>query len=160
MRNALVRTTSISANCVLSNRQLVRIIELTVVILLCCTFSGCSDGRPKRVAVSGKVLLDGKPLTKGVVQFVPNDSRQSAGKLDENGNFTLSCYEQGDGVVLGAHRVVVISREVVNGTSIRWLAPPKYADVRKSDLSFEITEPTEDLVIELTWNGGKPFIQR
>ena len=37
--------------------------------------------------------------------------------------------------------------------------PPKYADFRESGLVFTLTEPTDDLKIELTWDGGKPFVQ-
>lgn len=123
--------------------------------------AGCSDGRPTRVAVSGKVLIDGKPLTKGIVQLVPEGSRPAAGKLDSEGRFTLTSYDDdvGDGVVLGTHRVMVVAKEMLSESKAKWLAPPKYADLRSSGLSVEITEPTDDLTIELTWNGGKPFVQ-
>ena len=131
------------------------VLPLTVLLL----FSGCGDGRPTRVAVSGKVLIDGQPLTQGIVQFVPEDSRPAAGKLDAEGNFTLTSYDGDDGVVLGTHKVMVAAKEMVSETRAKWLAPPKYADFRQSGLSFEITEPTDDLVIELTWDGGKPFIK-
>ncbi|MGI9429121.1 MAG: hypothetical protein ACR2NM_10715 [Bythopirellula sp.] len=120
---------------------------------------GCDDGRPDRVKVSGKVLIDGEPLTQGIVQFVPDGARPAAGKLDQDGRFTLTCYDGGDGVVLGTHKVMIAAKEVLGESKVRWLAPPKYADFRNSGLSYEISEPTDDLVIELTWNGGKPFVQ-
>ena len=121
--------------------------------------AGCGDGRPARVAVSGQVLIDGKPLTVGNVKFVPSGSRPSSGRLDESGRFALTCYDGEDGIVPGVHRVQINSMEVLDDSKVKWLAPPKYADFRNSGLSFDITEPTDDLTIELTWDGGKPFVQ-
>jgi hypothetical protein len=121
--------------------------------------SGCGDRRPARVPVSGRVLIDGKPLTVGNVKFVPDGSRPSSAKVDAQGRFTLTCYDGEDGVVLGRHRAQISAMEVISGSKVRWLAPPKYADFRTSELEFEITEPTDDLKIELTWDGGKPFVQ-
>lgn len=128
-------------------------------LLVSAALLGCSDGRPARVNVSGQVLIDGKPLTVGNVKFVPEGARPSAGKLDESGRFTLTCYDGGDGVVPGRHRAQISAMEVIGPSKVRWLAPPKYADFRTSELEFEITEPTDDLKIELTWDGGKPFVQ-
>jgi hypothetical protein len=121
--------------------------------------AGCGEGRPDRVAVSGRVLIDGQPLTVGNVKFVPDGARASSGKLDAEGKFTLMCYDGGDGVVPGRHRAQISAMEVISASKVKWLAPPKYADFRTSELEFEITEPTDDLKIELTWDGGKPFVQ-
>jgi len=133
--------------------------RILAVLLLMFPVGGCDDGRPDRVTVSGKVLIDGQPLTKGIVQFVPVGARPSAGKLDQNGHFTLTCYDGDDGIVPGTHRVMIAAKEVISESKVKWLAPPKYADFRSSGLSFEITKPTDDLTIELTWDGGKPFVQ-
>jgi len=121
--------------------------------------SGCGDKRPDRVQVSGHVLIDGQPLTVGNVKFVPSGARASSGTLDGEGKFKLTCYDGGDGAVPGRHRVQISSMEVISASKVKWLAPPKYADFRTSGLEFEITEPTDDLKIELTWDGGKPFVQ-
>jgi hypothetical protein len=97
----------------------------------------------------------------GNVKFVPNGSRPSAGTIDAQGKFKLTCYGGEDGVVPGLHRAQVSALEVIGG-KVKWSAPPKYSDFRTSDLSFEITEPTDDLTINLTWEGsppGKPFIE-
>ena len=123
--------------------------------------AGCSD-RPDLVAVSGSVLIDGQPLTTGNIKFVPDRARASWGTIDQSGRFTLSCYEKDDGAVPGKHRVQISALEILKGNKAKWLAPPKYADFRTSQLEFEITEPTEDLKVNLTWKGsppGKPFVQ-
>lgn len=130
---------------------------LSALSFLCLL--GCGDGRPDRVKVSGQVLIDGKPLTTGNLKFVTEGARPSTARLDEQGRFTLMCYDGDDGVVPGKHRVQVSSFELVSASKVRWLAPPQYADFRSSRLEYEITEPTDDLKIELTWGDGKPFVQ-
>ena len=130
-------------------------LPLTVVALV-----GCSDGRPGRVSLSGQVLIDGKPLTYGSVRFVPNDARPSVAKLDAEGRFTLSCYGEKDGIIPGVHRVQVNAAEWISDNQRKWHAPPKYFRFQTSGLTQEISESTESLVINLTWDGGKPFVER
>lgn len=155
--NIRVRTMAVSARRIeLGARWL---ISTVLYLVVTTTLVGCSDGRPTRVAVSGTVLIDGQPLTRGIIQFVPEGTRPAAGKIDEQGRFTLTSYDGGDGVVLGTHRVMVAAKEMVGESKAKWLAPPKYADFRKSGLTVEVTEPTDDLTIELSWDGGKPFVK-
>lgn len=134
---------------------------LLVLVCALAGTAGCSDGRPERVPVSGQVLIDGMPLTKGFVRFTPPDSRAAAGSLDEDGHFTLTCFEPGDGAVLGTHRITVIARESIGQELLKWYAPKKYADPATSGLMQEITGPTDSVEIELTWAGAKgPFTER
>ena len=74
------------------------------------------------------------------------------GRLDENGRFRLTYYETGDGAIVGAHRIAVLAHGVVGGTKVKWHAPLDYAT---SGLTEEITEPTDSLIIILTWNRRK-----
>ena len=139
-------------------------IGLTLIVLLClvAVLSGCSDGRPRRVRVSGTVLIDGQPLTFGNIIFMPQGARPSSAKLDENGHFKLSCYDakgDGDGAIPGKHKVAISSSKPIPGNKVQWYAPKKYADFRTSGLEFDITEPTDDLTINLSWDGGKPFVE-
>ena len=119
---------------------------------------GCGDGRPARVAVSGQVLIDGEPLQQGNIKIVPEGARPSAGTIAEDGRFTLTCYDGNDGVVPGTHRVQISASELLDGSKVKWWAPKKYSDFRRSELVYEISEATDDLKIEITWDGGKPFI--
>jgi hypothetical protein len=146
-------------NQLIKSYWLPTILRDVVCLLVLVLTAGCSDGRPQRVTVSGQVLIDGQPLTIGNVKFVPQGARPSSAKLDNNGRFTLTCYDGGDGVVPGKHRAQISAMEIMSPTTVKWLAPPKYADFRTSELEYEITEPTDDLMIELTWDGGKPFVQ-
>jgi hypothetical protein len=134
-------------------------LKVSISLLFCLWLLGCGDGRPTRVPVSGQVLIDGKPLTKGSIRFLSQHSRASGGVLDKDGRFVLSCYENGDGAVLGTHQVEVVANERVDATRMRWYAPKKYVDSNLSGLQQAITGPTDSLVINLTWSGGKPFIE-
>ena len=134
--------------------------RLPWLFVLLTVLIGCSDGRPERLLVSGQVLIDGEPLSYGYIRFVPQGARPSGGKLDEQGRFTLSCYGENDGIVPGVHRVAVNSAEWLNAKERKWHAPPKYFRYRTSGITQEITGPTDSLVVNLTWDGGKPFVER
>jgi hypothetical protein len=51
-----------------------RVLSVLVLTGLCLGLCGCGDAGPRRVAVSGTVLVDGAPLPKGAVQFAPADN--------------------------------------------------------------------------------------
>jgi len=131
-------------------------IRLTVILALVV---GCGDGRPRRVPVAGKVLIDGKPLTYGDVKFVPEDARPSSGKLDSNGRFTLTCYDGDDGAVPGLHRVGISASEIKHDQTT-WHAPIKYANFRTSGISVQIDGPTDSLVIELGSDGRQATVRQ
>jgi hypothetical protein len=133
----------------------------TLLLLLgSLVIMGCGDGRPTRVPVSGTVLIDGQPLGRGNIKFVPADGRPSAGKIAADGSFTLTCYDGNDGALLGQHRVQVASNRIISDSQIEWFAPPEYADFRTSGITVEVTEPIDDVKIELTWGNRKgPYIQ-
>ena len=42
---------------------------------LCLSLVGCGQDGPPRVAVSGTVMLDGEPLSSGMIHFVPTDQQ-------------------------------------------------------------------------------------
>ena len=134
--------------------------KLFMIVGMAAVLTGCGDGRPERVPVSGRVLIDGKPLKYGSVMLVPEGARPSTGRLDEQGRFTLSCYDRNDGVVRGRHRVAVTAAEPLGENACRWLAPPKYSDHRTSGLQVEIDAPTDSLCIDLTWSGGAPYVEK
>jgi hypothetical protein len=120
---------------------------------------GCNDGRPRRVPVSGQVLIDGQPLSCGDLKFVPEGARPSYGKLDSNGRFTLTCYDGNDGVVPGLHRVGVSASEVKQDQTT-WHAPIKYANFRTSGITVQIDRATDSLVIELGSDGRQATVRQ
>lgn len=128
--------------------------------LVCCllTAMGCGDGRPGRVPISGQILIDGKPLEKALVRFVPSEGRSSLGQTDSDGRFTLTCYEKNDGATLGKYRVSIIALTSLSGDRVLARVPKKYTTADTSELEVEIQEARDDVEIKITWDGGKPFI--
>lgn len=132
----------------------------TLMGALTVNLAGCGDGRPTRVPVAGKVLIDGQPLEHGFVQVIPAGDRAAVGTLGPGGAFRLTTYEPNDGCVPGNHAVAVIGMESIDGASQRWHAPKKYASPETSNLTVDIQEPTDSLEINLSWEGGAPFVER
>ena len=123
--------------------------------------AGCGDGRPTRVPVSGKVMIDGQPLTRGAIRFKPADGRVATGEIGPDGAFTLSTFEPGDGAAVGTHAVTVHASEELEANAIRWHVPKKYQRASTSELTQTIDGPTDAVVIELTWDGQQgPFVEK
>jgi len=120
--------------------------------------AGCGQSL-ERVPVSGQVLIDGKPLTTGEITVSPSGKRAAFGNIDSEGRFQLATYEPGDGTSLGTHPVSVHSGEFLDPTHKRWNVPKKYANLTTSGLSATIDGPTDSLIINLSWENGKPFVE-
>jgi len=128
------------------------------LLLLSLTLLGCGRGHELPTApVTGKILVDGRPVAKGQVIFAPEGGRAATGILQPDGTFTLSTYRPNDGAVLGKHTVTVISAEPVEGAAegidaeMRWLVPRRYSDPGTSGLTFEVTPGGPNrAVLELT----------
>jgi hypothetical protein len=133
------------------------------LLLVAAAECGCDSG-PKLVKVSGRVLIDGQPLTHGFVRISPAGYRCAMAKLDSQGRFTMSTApdQVGDGVVIGTHKAAVIATESVGPSSTKWHAPKRYNNEETSELEVTIDKETADLVINLTWEGdphGKPWTE-
>jgi hypothetical protein len=132
--------------------------QLALALIATALLVGCDD-RPKRVPVAGQVLIDGKPLTQGYVRLVPADGHPATGIVDSSGNFRLTTFEADDGCIQGTHPITIIAKEQITPTRMKWLVPKKYQDVATTDQQITIDAPTDSLKIELTWDGGQPFIE-
>jgi len=117
--------------------------------------TGCGDGRPQRVSVSGHVRIDGQPLRSGGIRFFPAEGRPSTGTIDHEGRFSLSTFDLNDGCTLGNHRVAVISIDELNSSTRRWNVPKTYASPDTSNITQTVERPTDSLIIELTWGSTK-----
>ena len=156
-----------------------RVLSLAVTLLVVSllTMSGCGNGRPKLIKVTGKVTLDGKPLEGAAILFQPKVSgekagfqRPSTGVTDAGGQFIVRTYESGDGLPYGEYLVGIQKREVVGQPKVnpgdessssmnityKWVVPKSYADPLGSTLTASVTSsglnPSE---FALT-TGGKP----
>lgn len=92
----------------------VRTWRLRSLGLVACLLIGCGGGDDFATApVSGTVTMNGQPVTGGTITFVPLGEgeaevtgKPASGAIQKDGSFTLSTYEEGDGAVIGKHRVM------------------------------------------------------
>jgi hypothetical protein len=122
---------------------------------------GCGDGRPARIAVSGTVTIDGAPVTRGNIKFVPEKGRPSFSDIGPDGRFTLTCYDGKDGALPGKHRVQVDANRAISDKKMEIFTPKRYADFRTSGIEIVVERPVDDVKIELTWGNEKkgPYIE-
>ncbi len=126
---------------------------LCVAIAVCCLAAGCSqDSGPQTFPLKGKVLFEGVPVTNGTVRYAPTDAakgRMALGKIGKEGEFTLSTFKSGDGVLPGAYSISItafiipedatqqqIEKEYFNEPAI----PKKYFDTKTSGLNDSVGE--------------------
>ncbi len=112
---------------------------------------GC--GKPYKVApVSGRVPLDGKPLAKASVTFVPKATKENQspgptaqGITDADGRFTLQVNPETSGAVVGTSRIYITTlltdpapedRDAGGAKRVRDRVPEKYN--MKTELEFEV----------------------
>jgi hypothetical protein len=140
-------------------------------LIALASLSGCGPGTPAIVPVKGTVLLNGQPLPKATVQFVPQRKDlgaefASTAVTDENGAFTLMCgYRDTPGAAVGQHTVVItegpLPEEMRNTRDYREIEsykaklinrpiPTQYGSVTSSPLKIDIKEGQEDVKLELT----------
>src|SRR5262245_19316998 len=117
---------------------------------------GCGGERlPPRSKVHGAVTIDGKPLDRGEVVFVPEQPGRTATGTINAGQYELTTSRSGaggDGAVAGWHKVRVQARDNVEpGAPSRSLIPMRYADENRSQLRFEVKSGEANTInLELT----------
>lgn len=91
--------------------------------------------------VSGTLAYMGKPVAKGSIHFHPQKG-QTANGIVEDGKFTLTTYKEGDGAVVGKHRVAIeVVQEVPmpdGDTTSKSLIPKKFTSPDSSGIELEI----------------------
>jgi hypothetical protein len=106
------------------------------------------------------VYIDGKPLAGGQIRVIPADARSAQATIDKQGRFKLATfdYENFDGAVVGEHPIEIKAAETVAGGT-KYLIPKKYFSVATSEKTIKVEKPETDLRIDLTWDGGAPFVE-
>ncbi len=91
--------------CILAGGVLLRTLSLSAVV--CCLSGGCRDGDSLiRYRVEGHVNIDGIPLEKGLITFIPltpTEGPKASGVIDE-GTYVI---EQGSGPCRGTFVVKI-----------------------------------------------------
>jgi len=131
--------------------------------LLTMSCSGSSEDkwtaqRPDTFPAAGIVTFDGKPLPEATVVFqsTGGEPQAAVGRTDENGEFQLRTFTDGDGAIAGEHKVTVVcsrtegppdganldeANVVIQEVS---LIPERYADPAKSGLTASVTPGQEN----------------
>ena len=119
----------------------------------------------KRIPTSGKVTLDGQPLTEGVLQFIPDASKGNTLRLGcsgpiSNGRWSLATTgmaraDTGTGAPVGWFKVTYThpnEGSKAPGASAAPKVAAKYYREDTTPLSIELTDPppAEGYTIELT----------
>jgi hypothetical protein len=143
-----------------------------VVILGVSVLAGCSKHGPPPIKgtklavfpVKGKLMMDGKPMVLAAIIFNPvtkfpkgSAQLQPRATADENGDFTVSTYGNGDGAPAGDYKITISWKgaEAVGLTDggrgeLEEKAPEAYQTARTSKIRIKVKEepntlPTWDL---------------
>jgi len=113
-----------------------RLLFFAVAAALLMVSGGCGSGtRPELGTVTGRLTLDGKPLTDAVVVFTPGSGgRKSMGHPDQDGKYELSYIRDIKGAKVGPHTVRVTTGNKMTGKPER--LPPRYNT--QSELTVEV----------------------
>jgi len=83
--------------------------------------SGCGRTPYEVAPVSGFVTIDNKPLYQGSIVFAPvakgedaNAGKVASGRVQPDGKYRLSTYEENDGAIVGEHWVTIINLDEEN----------------------------------------------
>jgi len=144
---------------------------LWATIVACLLPLGCGtdlpeDARPTQ-PVSVTVTYNGQPIEGAIITFVSEESEPVAayGRTDANGVARMKTYVEGDGAVIGKHKVTIAKtettgEEVAEQTAenydpaelnpnyvpptVKYIIPQKYMAPDTSGLTAEVTESGPD----------------
>lgn len=147
---------------------MMRCVEIGWVVALLAAIVGCggSANLPDTVPVSGRVTLNGKPLTTASVTFIPTGMTRGEGGFgttDQEGCYELTYLRGSVGVPVGEYRVVINKRVMPDGSDAdegpdvapiesqaRELLHPKYSNEQHSTLSATVPEGGGSVDFELS----------
>jgi hypothetical protein len=157
---------------------------LAVCGVVAMTSCGTEDSFGKRYYVSGTVTYNGKPLEKGKISFVPDDSKGvGASAVIDNGSYTLSTGGNEDGARAGKYKVTITAKEdssakakadfakASNRTEPEYvpgrflataeaqaksLIPTGYGDVRTTTLTADVKEQSNTINFTLSDADAPP----
>lgn len=119
-----------------------------LLTLIALAVAGCGGSGLELADVSGKVLLNGQPLSKGSVVTVPPAGRGSFGILQPDGTFELASGRL-PGAQVGTHKVSIVAFENGGGQGAesqqgKSLVPERYNNPESSGLTLEVKSDEEN----------------
>jgi len=150
-------------------RSMVHFVRVCFVVLalgFLMTASGCPKGGAayKTAPVKGKVIYNGQPVTSGGIHFQPiavegaaatNPGQPANGQVQSDGTFVLSTYKEGDGAVVGKHKVSYIPASRGAESYEDKPEPSPYLGLVPKEQEVEIKPGQNEITIELV-----PMTQR
>ncbi|WP_417385331.1 hypothetical protein [Gimesia sp.] len=136
------------------------IVSFCSVLLLLSTMTGCGEQIEKKptAPVKGVVTYQGKPLETGEIVFFPDTGEQIAhAKIQPDGSFQLTTYDEGDGAFPGKHKVSIVSERDMEGVSAEdpeaslepSYIPTKYNMQKTSGLTAVVKEGDNEINFDL-----------
>lgn len=130
-----------------------------LLLVSLAALAGCGNKHLPMAAVEGKVLFRGEPLEFGGVLFQPDVGPPALGAIEPDGTFRLSTYRDGDGAVVGLHRVQINCYDVQRPGAVKArsgevgvgksLIPTEYTRYDSSGIRVDVQSRNEPVVIEL-----------
>ena len=134
---------------------------------LAAAILGCGGENITLGKVSGTVTLDGQPVTSGIIHFMPQSGPAATGVIDDQGQYRLTTYSDGDGAVIGSHTIyfspVADESHMAGYTEADYAAgkpppeapaeeflPAKYLSPSSSGLSHKVTRQSTTHDVRLT----------
>jgi hypothetical protein len=96
--------------------RIAAIAPVIALLFLGGCFGGDSGGpgRQNVYKVTGKITMNGAPVANAIVTFSPRDKQPVAvGRTNDNGEYTLTTYDGGDGAAAGPYVVMVVKESAV-----------------------------------------------
>ena len=107
--------------------------------------AGCGGGVARLYKVSGKVTLDGQPVSEATVQFEPIDpaggQKPASGRTGRDGTFSLTTNTSGDGAMAGKYKVAI--KKVVSAGNDAFAQKPE----------GDTTDPKRMMELQQQWNA-------
>ena len=130
--------------------------KLLALLSVAFLVAGCGEPLDPVYPVTGKVTLNGKPLTTGTVTFTPTGNGPSAtGMIREDGTYELKSHDDRAGALPGSYKVSVSAVKINPQGMALSLLPSKYSTGQTSGLTAEVEEKDTNTVdIELTGNAN------
>jgi hypothetical protein len=145
--------------CLRMNSRRPALLALALVALL---VPACGGGLPlqKTYKVSGRVLLDGRPLAGATVALIPKDkskfrlNERPQAVTDADGKFAMGTYNTGDGAPAGDYGVAIAMNTLeadmddtnpVPGRRPRVRIPAHYHNPDQSGLALTVAEKDNEV---------------
>ncbi|HJZ90725.1 MAG TPA: carboxypeptidase-like regulatory domain-containing protein [Gemmataceae bacterium] len=114
------------------------LLAVALVVSAVVLGSGRVAAEEELVAVSGRVILNGKPLPEARIIFHLGDGQFVGGKTDDEGKYKVTR------VPAGTHKVTV---EMLPGSKVR--LPDRYSSEEQSELSVQVKKGANEIDLDL-----------